>query len=1116
MLDRCLLGSWFPGLQGKPSAAPTVQELSWHLSEFSPHARISGILRRTVGDEGKGRKQVLLHEAVRVLAAKVLRVLPSLQPAAARRWVSTLVGTLQAWFVPPYASSARRNRPLMELMAFGAVTTAMLPILCYRRVEHVRVLSRAFPVHIQEWYLNRDTETFDSEFFFSHFDRTYQAVFEPELEAEGALSYSVLSRDKGTYIGKTLIRRLYSKNVIIGGIVIRYWEHVSHALGVPLPHDVDPSAVRRYEVWSGLPTENLGIPPNVFGSEEFVHTFERAAIRWVRPDTQLHDLVAGQIPRAARAFRPYKRHRKSLSVKDEVGLNIHDLRHGSYDQQALSSADGLSFHDWYKKVSLRSHEEFASLMGKVHAMLMNTIYLFVLYMAAGKARLSWVWLWALPRPMWWLLRVWMVARDLVMARHRSRATRSAEYCIALWAHVQTRVTRLIVRDDLSEPCAALIKGVMCDCVRSVFHEATGPWSVFMLHKTRLVRRRPRTYADVCTNVSSATRRLTVQSFLSMSSQEKREAQKWSGLKVYRQNWSCYCPVPLSDRSLELSRALNAWCCHFWLRVPEDFVRQRVDVLYCHTRVHPDDPLPLPHQKYTADLEEFRRRQKAPEFASILAPLDHDTTRRFEPPSTQYAYHLFSIILGNDYNYFPLWDWDRERIAKERNKLIRDILPPEVRPKQKVGPEHTPFFYFPIKSKCFDADLGHICTKEGHTCTRDVCASACNLRPLKRLKKRAAVASRHARKQEGDQSFQVWSISKLPQHLLRITRKLKPPPEPHPDGLPRCICHNRVKPSRLTGVQIDASAFSTKANSARGRRRQSRMLDRVGRSSGPFCVSVSPDLKRAALGHKRCGMRDSPWDETTFSLIRSVFRYACEDSFFTVGDLCCKRVKGWPMGGEESEEGCACDCHESECRLFSDPEEMGRVGWCFEGFDLEQLVGAAAAPVVDNILFSSEALCEETMLSGATLLYPKDHGMSLEESGLIQKYLHTELRIVGDVLYVTPFSHNQYFARFSSGHQKVARLIPPFGPMHNHGDELYQYVAGVLARFKQTCPDDSMLCMEAAIELVSELLHLGFSARQVSAALRRQKRDKVTPLVHLMRTAVKNMARDGHTAQGRSP
>ena len=108
--------------------------------------------------------------------------------------------------------------------------------------------------------------------------------------------------------------------------------------------------------------------------------------------------------------------------------------------------------------------------------------------------------------------------------------------------------------------------------------------------------------------------------------------------------------------------------------------------------------------------------------------------------------------------------------------------------------------------------------------------------------------------------------------------------------------------------------------------------------------------------------------------------------------------------------------------------------------------------------------------------------------------------------IIPHSQNFDFAAGNETRQKTARLTPPFGGHLNHDDELYQFVAQTLARFQQTCPDDSMMCMGTMIDMLNELRLLGYTHRQISRAVRRQKRSKVSPLVMVARSALKELAR----------
>ena len=156
--------------------------------------------------------------------------------------------------------------------------------------------------------------------------------------------------------------------------------------------------------------------------------------------------------------------------------------------------------------------------------------------------------------------------------------------------------------------------------------------------------------------------------------------------------------------------------------------------------------------------------------------------------------------------------------------------------------------------------------------------------------------------------------------------------------------------------------------------------------------------------------------------------------------------------------------------------------------------------------SPKPFCEDTLIKGALKAYPADLEMSLEERGPKQKYLHTDLHLTRDHMIIVAHSLNSEFGQGSSTRQKSARLIPPFGDHLNHDKELYQFVAQTLSRFQQTCPHDSMLCMETMMDALQELRFLGFSYRQISHAVRCQKLDKTTPLVVVVRSTLKELAR----------
>ena len=163
-------------------------------------------------------------------------------------------------------------------------------------------------------------------------------------------------------------------------------------------------------------------------------------------------------------------------------------------------------------------------------------------------------------------------------------------------------------------------------------------------------------------------------------------------------------------------------------------------------------------------------------------------------------------------------------------------------------------------------------------------------------------------------------------------------------------------------------------------------------------------------------------------------------------------------------------------------------------------------MVDSILLWSNSLCEETLLSGAKMVYPKDVGMDVEESGGKQTILHTDLVTSGDTLTLTPHCHNHEFAQGLSKKQKLIRILPPFRVPFDNRKALIQFVVQMLARSQQTCPNDSSLCEDAMNDLVGELTQLGYSYEQISRAVRAQKRNKITTCAHISRTTLKELAK----------
>ena len=103
----------------------------------------------------------------------------------------------------------------------------------------------------------------------------------------------------------------------------------------------------------------------------------------------------------------------------------------------------------------------------------------------------------------------------------------------------------------------------------------------------------------------------------------------------------------------------------------------------------------------------------------------------------------------------LWDWDVERVIAERQRSWSSTsrsISALASSTMIATSTYLASFYLTLNPKCFSAEDGHLCTKHGHTCTRNITATATNHPGMKALKRRAAAVPR------AEESFQVWNLS----------------------------------------------------------------------------------------------------------------------------------------------------------------------------------------------------------------------------------------------------------------------------------------------------------------------------------------------------------------------
>ena len=138
---------------------------------------------------------------------------------------------------------------------------------------------------------------------------------------------------------------------------------------------------------------------------------------------------------------------------------------------------------------------------------------------------------------------------------------------------------------------------------------------------------------------------------------------------------------------------------------------------------------------------------------------------------------------------------------------------------------------------------------------------------------------------------LWNAADLLQVLREKTGKLRGTKRTRR----RCLC-GASKPTELSFIKVDASQVFKDADTRRGTRRCSQLLDRVYKQSGnkeAVAIEVGPRAK----GHLCYSKQKIPSTHrmVSFKLIRRAMQYAKMDAFFHIGgghlSSCTRMAKG---------------------------------------------------------------------------------------------------------------------------------------------------------------------------------------------------------------------------------
>ena len=338
----------------------------------------------------------------------------------------------------------------------------------------------------------------------------------------------------------------------------------------------------------------------------------------------------------------------------------------------------------------------------------------------------------------------------------------------------------------------------------------------------------------------------------------------------------------------------------------------------------------------------------------------------------YLYKLAHCYFEAPKHYKVRDDLCPDAAAVEKAKLIYKWLGPERSTVELPINNQLPTAYHTIKGKCLDKSGSGLSCKKDHAHEREIVANAKD--PAKRTMALAARALRLAKKLSNEPGWTLWNQAELPFVLRQRLSKLKT----FPEYVHKCPC-GRTKPCQTTCAKVDASQFFKDASAPRGVQRTDLFLKRLQKRTGKTTVAVRRGP--GALGHLCTGgpQKGRAFEMCSFSQIRKAIALAAEDKLFLLGDTVLERTRGWPMGGSFSEPATLVDLGESVYRLYTDGGNTARrVGWALDKARPDQLVQGLQH--VDGAAIFSEVFCSECLLRGPQKLWPRDVGVSLEETG----------------------------------------------------------------------------------------------------------------------------------------
>ncbi len=169
----------------------------------------------------------------------------------------------------------------------------------------------------------------------------------------------------------------------------------------------------------------------------------------------------------------------------------------------------------------------------------------------------------------------------------------------------------------------------------------------------------------------------------------------------------------------------------------------------------------------------------------------------------------------------------------------------------------------------------------------------------------------------------------------------------------------------------------------------------------------------------------------FADIRAAIKWVATDTVVMVAGLLYDQIAGLPMGSTLSPALARAYLDVNHDKLFNAPKKLPDLSTALAKLGRPTAAWIQTECHVDDSLWLSRAVCTACLVAIATAVWPKDVGLSVEAVGDAFTFLHCDVRVNPEGLYLAPRTPNEEYARGSSASPAVsayALYVPGFSTL----------------------------------------------------------------------------------------